>query len=119
LRSVYKRNVGVFSRFISVGTEVPIEYVFYLFHSGLWVKEADMDRACSTNRTKSNAYRIFVRQPEVKNHFPRPKRRWIGNIKMNVREIRWGCMDWIDLAQDRNQWRALVNKKTNKINSVA
>jgi hypothetical protein len=33
----------------------------------------------------------------------------VDNIKMNLREIGWGGMDWIDLAQDRNQWRALVN----------
>jgi hypothetical protein len=39
----------------------------------------------------------------------RSRRRWEDNIKMVFREIGWGCMDWIDLAQDRDQWRALVN----------
>jgi hypothetical protein len=43
----------------------------------------------------------------------RPRRRWVDNIKMDVREIRWGSMDWICLAQDRNQWRALVNTVKN------
>jgi hypothetical protein len=43
----------------------------------------------------------------------RPRRRWEDNIKMDVREIGWGGMDWIDLSQDRNQWRALVNAVMN------
>jgi hypothetical protein len=43
----------------------------------------------------------------------RPRRRWVDNIKMDVRDIWWGGMDWIDLAQDRNQWRALVNTVMN------
>jgi hypothetical protein len=38
-----------------------------------------------------------------------PRRRWVGNIKMDLRVIGWGGMDWIDLVQDRDQWRALVN----------
>jgi hypothetical protein len=40
-------------------------------------------------------------------------RRWVDNIKMNLREIRWDGMDWIDLSQDRDQWRALVNMMMN------
>jgi hypothetical protein len=43
----------------------------------------------------------------------RPRRRWVDNIKMDFREIRWGGMDWIVLAQDTDQWRALVNTETN------
>jgi hypothetical protein len=39
----------------------------------------------------------------------RPRRRWEDNIKMDLREIGWGGLDWIDLAQDRDQWLALVN----------
>jgi hypothetical protein len=39
----------------------------------------------------------------------RPRHRWVDNIKMNLRDIGWGGMDWIDLAQDRDQWRALAN----------
>jgi hypothetical protein len=41
------------------------------------------------------------------------KRRWVGIIKMDLREIGWDGMDWIDLAQDRDQWRALVNTVMN------
>jgi hypothetical protein len=43
----------------------------------------------------------------------RPRRRWVGNIKMDLREIGWGGVDWMDMAQDRDQWRALVNTVMN------
>jgi hypothetical protein len=58
---------------------------------------------------KMNAYRILVAKPEGKRPLGRPRRRWVNNIKMDLREIDWDGMDWIDLAQDRDQWRALVN----------
>jgi hypothetical protein len=48
-------------------------------------------------------------KPEGKKPLGRPRRRWVDNIKMDLREIGWGGMDWTDLAQDRGQWRALVN----------
>jgi hypothetical protein len=64
-------------------------------------------------REKRNAYRIFVRKPEGKRPLGRPRRRWVDNIKMDLREIGWGSMDWIDLARDRDQWRALVNTVMN------
>jgi hypothetical protein len=50
-----------------------------------------------------------VRKPEGKRPLGRPRSRWVDNIKMVLREIEWGSMNWIDLAQDRDQWRALVN----------
>jgi hypothetical protein len=56
-----------------------------------------------------NAYRILVGKPEGKRPLGRQRRRWVDNIKMNLREIGWDGMDWIELAQDRDQWRALVN----------
>jgi hypothetical protein len=62
---------------------------------------------------KKNAYRILVGNPERKRPLARPRRRWVGNIKMGLREIGWDHMDWIDLAQDRDQWRALVNAVMN------
>jgi hypothetical protein len=58
---------------------------------------------------KRNAYRILVGKREGKGPLGRPIRRWEDNINMDLREIGWGGMDWIDLAQDRDQWRALVN----------
>jgi hypothetical protein len=62
---------------------------------------------------KMNAYRILVGKPEVKRPLGRPRCRWEDNIKMDLREIGWGGMDWIDIAQDRDQWRALVNTVMN------
>jgi hypothetical protein len=59
--------------------------------------------------SKSTAYRILVGNPEEKRPLGRPRRRWVDNIKMDLREIGWDGVDWIDLAQDRDQWRALVN----------
>jgi transposase len=47
--------------------------------------------------------------PEGKRPLGRPRRRWVDNIKMDLREIGWDSMDWIDLARDGDQWRALVN----------
>jgi hypothetical protein len=58
---------------------------------------------------KRNAYRILVGNLEGKRPLGRPRRRWGDNIKIDLREIGWVGMDWIDLAQDRGQWRALVN----------
>jgi hypothetical protein len=57
-----------------------------------------MGRACSTNIAKRNAYRILVGEPEGKRPLGRPRCRWVDNIKMDVREIGWSGMDWIDLA---------------------
>jgi hypothetical protein len=54
-----------------------------------------------------------VGKPEGKRPLGRPRRRWDNNIKINHREIGWGGVDWIDLAQHRDQWRALVNAVMN------
>jgi hypothetical protein len=60
-----------------------------------------------------SAYRILVGNPEAKRPLGKPRRRWVDNIKMDLREIGWGGMDCICLAQDKNQWRALVNMVMN------
>jgi hypothetical protein len=60
-----------------------------------------------------NTYRILVGKPKRKSTLERPRRRWVNNFKMDLTEIGWGDTDWIDLAQDRNQWRTLVNKVMN------
>jgi hypothetical protein len=72
-----------------------------------------MSRACSTNGEKRNVYRILLGMPEEKRPLGRPRCRWLDNIKMDLREIGWDGMDWIDLAQNMEQWRALVNKVKN------
>jgi hypothetical protein len=64
-------------------------------------------------REKRNAYRILVGKPEGKRPLGRPRHRSEDNIKIDLREIGWGGMYWIDLAQDKDQWRALVNTVMN------
>jgi hypothetical protein len=61
---------------------------------------------------KRGAYRILVRRPEGRRPLGRPRRRWEDNIKVDIQEVGWG-MDWIELAQDRDRWRALVNAAMN------
>jgi hypothetical protein len=72
-----------------------------------------MCRACDRNGEKRNAYRILVGKPEGKRPLGRPRCRWVENIKMDLRDIGWVGMDWINLAQDGDQWRALVNTVLN------
>jgi hypothetical protein len=62
---------------------------------------------------KRNAYRLLVGKPEGKRLLGRPRRRWVDNIRMDLGEVGWGYVDWIDLAPDRNGWRALVNSVLN------
>jgi hypothetical protein len=57
---------------------------------------------------KRNVYTIFVGKTEGKRPLGRPRRRWENNTKMDLREIGWDGVNWIDMAQDRDQWRALV-----------
>jgi hypothetical protein len=58
---------------------------------------------------KRNTNRLLVRQPEGKRPLGNSGRRWVDIIRMDLREMEWGDVDWIGLAQDRNRWRALVN----------
>jgi hypothetical protein len=50
-----------------------------------------------------------MRKPEVQRPLGRPRCKWVDNTKIDLREIGWDGMDWIDLIQDRDQWKALVN----------
>jgi hypothetical protein len=68
-----------------------------------------MGMACNTNGEKRNAYRILLGKPEGKRPLGIPIRRLVDSIKMDLAEIGWDGLDWIELAQDRDQWRALVN----------
>jgi hypothetical protein len=62
---------------------------------------------------RRNTYRILVGKSEGKRPLGRPRRRWVDSIKMDLREIGWDCLHWIELAQDRDQWRDLVNTVMN------
>jgi hypothetical protein len=58
---------------------------------------------------KRNAYTILVGKKEGKRLLGRPRRRWMDNIKVDLVEIEWNDMDWIDLAQNSDHWRALLS----------
>jgi hypothetical protein len=58
-------------------------------------------------------YRVLVGKPEEKRPLERPRRRWEDNNKMDIQEVGCGVIDWIELAQDRHRWRALVNAAMN------
>jgi len=60
-------------------------------------------------RERTGVYRVMVGKPDKKSPLGRPRRRWEDKIKMNLQEVRCGCRDWIELAQDRDSWRAFVN----------
>jgi hypothetical protein len=62
---------------------------------------------------RKGAYRALVGKPEGRRPLGRPGHRWEDNIKMDLREVGWGGMDWINQAQDRDRWRALVNAVMN------
>ena len=64
-------------------------------------------------RERRGAYRVLVAKHEGKRPLGRRRRRWEDNIKMDLQKVGGGCEDWIDLAQDRGRWRALVNGVTN------
>jgi hypothetical protein len=58
---------------------------------------------------RRSVYRILVGKTEGKRPLGRPRHRWVDNIKMDLQEVGSGGLDWIELAHDRDRWRALVN----------
>jgi hypothetical protein len=58
---------------------------------------------------RRGVYRVLVGKPAGKRPLGRPRCRWEDNIKINLKEVGWGGMDWIELAQDRDMWQACVN----------
>ena len=72
-----------------------------------------MGGGCSTYGERRGVYRVLVGKHEGKKPLGRPRRRWEDNMKMDFQEL--GCvgMDWIDLVQDRDRWRALVSAVMN------
>jgi len=62
---------------------------------------------------RTGVYRVLEERREGKRPLGRPRGRWEDNIKMDLQEVEWWGMNWIDLAQDRDRWRAVVNAVMN------
>jgi hypothetical protein len=77
------------------------------------IKKNDMGGACSTNGKKRGTYRSLVGKPEGKRSLERLRRGWEDNIKTDLQEVECGVMTWIDLTQNRDRWRALLNAVIN------
>jgi hypothetical protein len=75
--------------------------------------EDEMNKVCRTHGTERKTYRVLVWKPEGKRPLQRSRCTWEDNIKMDLREIGWGDMDWIHLAQDRDQWGAVATTAMN------
>jgi hypothetical protein len=87
--------------------------------TSIWETEEEMTGAdevggtCGTHGEERCIYRVLVGRPEGKRPLRRPRRRWEDNIKLDLRETGIDWSNWIQLAQDRVQWRAFVNTVMN------
>ena len=72
-----------------------------------------MGGACSAFGERRGVYRVLVGKPQGKRILGRHRRRWENNIKMDLQEVECGGMDWLELAEDRKRWLALVNAVMN------
>ena len=64
---------------------------------------------------RRGVFRVLVGKPEGKIPLGKPRRRWEDNIKLDLQKVECGGMDWIDLAEDRERWRAFVNAVMNRV----
>ena len=72
-----------------------------------------MDGACSAYGGEERRIQVLVGKPEGKRPLGRPRRRWEDNIKTDLQEVGYGGVEWMELAQDRDTWRAIVNAVMN------
>jgi hypothetical protein len=73
------------------------------------IKNNEISGEFSSNGGSRGVYWVVLGKPEENRSLGRPRPRWEDNIRMNIQEVGWGNMDWIDLAQNRDTWWALVN----------
>jgi hypothetical protein len=88
-------------------------YTLHQYCSGDKIEKNEMGGACSAYGEGSAVYRVLVGKPEGKRLNGISRRRWEDNINMDLQEVGCGGMDWIELVQDRDRWRALVNAVMN------
>jgi len=68
-----------------------------------------MGGACGAYGEEGGVHRVLVGKPEGKRPLGRPRHRWEDNIKIDIQEVGMGCGDWMELAQNRDRWRALMS----------
>jgi len=83
-----------------------------LYCGQLWLKN-EMGEECGMHGGGTGVYRVLVGKPEGKRPRGRPRRRWKDNIEMDLQEVGCRGINWIDMAQDRDRWRAFVNAVMN------
>jgi hypothetical protein len=101
---------------VKLNVEFPCITLYFLiakYYSGNQIENNEMSGACSTYGEKRGAYRILVGRPKGTRPLGRPRRRWENNIKMGLQDVGWEGVNWTELAQDRDRWRALVNAVMN------
>ena len=79
------------------------------YYSGNQIEKNEMGGACSTYGDRRGVYRVLVGKPGGTRPLGRPRFRWEGNIKMDLQKVGCGDMEWMELAQYMNRWRAFVN----------
>jgi hypothetical protein len=85
----------------------------YQYYSSDQTKKNEMGKACNTYGGEQRCIQGFRGEPEGRRPLGSPRRRWEDNIKMDFREVGWGGIDCIDLAQYRDRWRTVVNTVMN------
>jgi hypothetical protein len=83
------------------------------YYLGDQIEKNEMSGACSMYGGRTGVYRVLMGKPEEKISIGRTRPRWEDNIKMDLQEVGCGAIDWIDVPQGRNRWRARVNAVIN------
>jgi hypothetical protein len=81
----------------------------YLISVADHVKANEVGRLCARVGEERKVYKVLVGKPEGKTPLGRPRRRWEDGIRMYLKEIGWGYVDWIQVVQERERWRAVVS----------